>query len=172
MKITVTEALGKISLIDKQIDAELAAVAPYIAYTDNLKDPLEKDGGSKNFVKSRVQSVDDMLKNKNRLRVAINTANLSNKVTVAEETRSVAEWLIWRRECLPKQKHVVNQLLQAANNLRSRVNTSNQQHNQSVGVVSNLDEKKLNEEVLKIQSIENNLDTQLSLFNATTLVEV
>ena len=99
--ITITEALAELKTIDKRIAKKREFVLGYLLRQEMFKDPLEKDGGSVSAIKREMQSIHDLEERKIVIRRAVQRANEQNTVTVARQTRSIADWLVWRREVAP-----------------------------------------------------------------------
>src|SRR5947209_5771802 len=99
--ITITEALAELKTLDKRIAKKREFVLGYLLRQEMFKDPLEKDGGSVSAIKREMQSIHDLEERKILIRRAVQKANEHNTVTVARQTRSIADWLVWRREVAP-----------------------------------------------------------------------
>lgn len=172
-EVTITEALAEIKLLSKRIASKQESVMRYLARSENMRDPLEKEGGSAQYVKSELQSLDDLQENVVRIRRAIAAANAGNTITLGGETRSIADWLTWRREVAPiAQKTLVNMqnVIQQARNeatKRGGVLKDGTESTKPGDVVVNVSEKALSE-MLDAHNIKaGTLDGQLSLKNAT-----
>jgi hypothetical protein len=180
MPLTITEALAEIKTINKRLLSKRQSIAQYVARAANLRDPLEKDGGSVDFIARERQSMGDLEGRIITIRRGIALANDSNNITIGEDTKSIAEWLTWRREVFPAQQ----QTLVA---LRSQIIVA-RQHAQRSGVavvavntdkdpepkdwIINLNEKDLAAEIEALETTEGALDGQLSLKNATVTIDI
>src|SRR5438105_988378 len=102
--ITITEALAELKTIDKRIEKKREFVLGYLLRQEMFKDPLEKDGGSVSAIRREMQAIHDLEERKISIRRAIQQANERNTVTVAKQTRAIADWLVWRREVAPIQQ--------------------------------------------------------------------
>ena len=98
MPLTITEALAEIKTITKRLDKKRQSITPFLARQDGLKDPLEKDGGSVKFIAEERQSILDLETRIITLRSGIAKANAETSITIGKTTRTIADWLIWRRE--------------------------------------------------------------------------
>lgn len=174
--LTITEALAEIKVIGKRIASKNAAIVSNIARQEFVKDPI--DGGQANYVAAEMQSVRDLEQNILAIRSAIQRANLETTVTVNGTTRSITEWLAWRKE-------VATQRQKALSHLRNNINDVRKQaQSKGVAVVSagdaagrndivvNIDERKLDEELENIAADLERLDGQLSLKNATVTIHI
>ena len=106
----ITEALGELKTIGKRITKKQEAVMRYFARQANVLDPLAKelDGGSTAFISRERQAIGDLHDRLVQIRVGIQRANLDNSLEVGGRSRTIAEWLTWRREVsLMQQKHVL-----------------------------------------------------------------
>jgi hypothetical protein len=177
-QITITEALAELKTIDKRIAKKREFVLTYLLRQEMFKDPLEKDGGSVSAIKRETQSIHDLEERKIVIRRAIQQANERNTVTVNKQARSIADWLVWRREVAP----VYQQFLA---NLRSKIEqarveaarrgagvSGSAEAAKPTDVIVNVNEQELAREIEALEDILGTLDGQLSLKNATLLIEV
>lgn len=178
--MTITEALAEIKTVEKRIASKREFVKNYLARSEGLKDPLEKDGGSAKGIAEARQAIGDLESRVVELRRLIQSANEKTTITVEGETRSIADWLIWRREVAPGTQRFLNSLSTTINSMRSQaqsrgfnmvgINAVNTTDLKPTDVLVMIDEKKLADDVEKLQTILGSLDGQLSLKNATVMV--
>lgn len=178
MKITIIEALAEIKTIEKRLAKKRSAINDVILRQENFKDPLEKQGGSVQFIKDERQSINSLHNNILSLRLSINKANLENTITIGQLTMSIAEWLIWRREVAPHYKEM---LLGMTNEIKRAHTAASRQGAQVVAlgdeaksdkdIIVNVDEKELYENVEQFEDLLGKLDGQLALKNATITIE-
>lgn len=177
MKITITEALAEIPTIEKRIDKKREFILNYLYRQAVIRDPLEKDGGSPEIIKRETQAITDLWKRAIAIRAAIQRANLENMITVENDTRTITDWLTWRREVAPKQQQFLANINSKLVQMRAQANK------QGVGVketdsgfsadyIVNINEKSLAEEIEKTETILGILDGQLSLKNATITIDI
>lgn len=175
---TITEALAEIKTIEKRITSKQEFVRNYMIRVETLKDPFEKDGGSEKAVNSELQALSDLEERLVTLRLAIQTANEKTEVTVNGEVRSIADWLVWRRDVAPIRERFLFELrsrLSAAREGVRRQNVNyigNPQPDKPIDIVVNLDETALNKDLEQIKDILGQLDGQLSVKNATVMVSI
>lgn len=177
--MTITEALAEIKTIQKRIAKKREGIGPYLARQEAMKDPLEGEGGSVEFVRRERQAVADLEARIIELRQKIANANAATTLTVAGQTRSIADWLTWRREVAPGQQQFLRTLQGSIQNVRA------QAQQKGLGVVSavaqvgdakpndvlvNISEVELAGEVDALEDALGTLDGQLSLKNATTVI--
>jgi len=176
MQVTITEALAEIKTINKRLAKKREFVLAHTVRDDKLKDPLEKDGGSRKVLEAERQSIHDLETRVVRLRSAINKSNQETELTIGSTTRTVSDWLIWRREVMPAYQRFLVQMNTRIQNERESLaygRRSRASDDEDVpDLVVNIDEKSLGGEAEDLEGILGSLDGQLSLLNATVLVEV
>lgn len=179
--MTITEALAEIKLIDAKLEKKRTAVRTYITRQEQMKDPLLLQGGSFEYIKRERQAITDLENRKVALRRAIARANEATEVTIGGETRSIADWLVWRRDVAPGRQLFLTQLWQGIDAARRDAQqrgymvvdgSTNSTTSKPGDVAVNLDVVALGTEVENLVEILGNLDGQLSLRNATVQVEV
>lgn len=177
-KMTITEALAEVKLIGKKIDTKRSFIMSNVARIEKIKDPLISDGGSPKVLSSELQAIRDLQEQVIRIRRAIMTANLKTELTIGGRSRTVAEWLTWRREVSAQAKEMTERVAEACGNAR---NTARQRsvaargpqepEGAADGVVINIDEMENQRRREEIVETLGKLDGQLSLMNATVVVE-
>lgn len=181
--MTITEALAEIKLINKKITNNRDEMLRYLTRPENQKDPLEKDGGSQKFVAARKQAISKLTDNLLQIRRAIAKANEQTEVTVVvgenkPYTKTIAEWLTWRKEVSPAIQQVNTlvrqQLTSARNNLRNKEGklTEDANNTSNGDIIVNISEASLIKESNEFDEIMQRLDGQFSLKNATVMIEV
>jgi hypothetical protein len=173
---TITEVLAEIKSTDSKIKKKAEFVSKYLFRQESQKDPLAKDGGSESIIPKEVQSTLDLLERRVELRRVIAKANASTMLTVGETTRSIADWIVWKREVAKQKGDMLRGMLQGIQATRTnatqkgwRVTTEGKEPND---VVINVDELKLQRQLEEIDEILGVLDGKLSMKNATTQVEI
>lgn len=174
---TITQALREVKTITKRIETKTQFVAENLMRPEALKDQLAKQGGSDKVIESERQAINDLWVQQVRIRRAVEDANIATHVTVEGETRSIAEWLIWRREVAPKQQAFLRSLSTLISRQRQQAQAkgvnvvSAGQDAKPVDIVVNLDEKSLMDSMEHLEVVLGNLDGLLSLNNATVKIE-
>lgn len=175
--ITITEALAEIKTIEKRIASKQEFVGQYLARQDNIKDPLEKDGGSATVLTREVQAIGDLEKRIVELRRGIQVANDKTQITLEGDTKAISDWLIWRREVAPVRKEFYNKLRKTLINYREvarkqglNILGPNATAEKPSDIIVNLNEKDINQESERLENILGQLDGQLSLKNATVTI--
>lgn len=177
--LTITEALAEVKTTSKRIQKKQEAIMPFLFRQDTLKDPLDNQGGSKEFIRAERQAIADLNARLVRIRAEIQKANANQTITIANVTRSIADWLVWRREVAPGLKGFTATLRQQLTNMRTQaqqkgipIRGANEAPQSVADVVVNLDERALSEEIEAIEEMLGVLDGQLSLKNATVTIDV
>jgi hypothetical protein len=130
------------------------------------------------MIQSETQALADLGRRLMKIRAGISRANLETEITVGEETRSVHDWLVWKRELSAPQAAFTKQVHQTVKNSLDAIARQPQVYKDEAGathlakLVSNIDyaewikaDEKLNEK-LEV------LDGKLSLKNATVTIEI
>jgi hypothetical protein len=177
-QITITEALAEIKTIDKRIEKKREFILSYLLRQEMFKDPLEKEGGSVSAIRRELQAIHDLEERRIAIRRAINAANERATITIGEQTRTIADWLVWRREVAPRQSQFLS-------SLRSKIDQARQEATRKGAglatsaetarpndVVVNLNEQELARQIEALEEVLGNLDGQLSLKNATLTIEL
>lgn len=179
MALTITEALAEVKTTAKRIAKKREFVAQFLMRQDQFKDPLASDGGSALAIKRERQAIADLEMRVIRIRQAIQAANASTPIVVNGASRTVAEWLTWRREIAPDAQKFLASLRQGINNTRTNAQkqglavVGEGQAAQKPGdVVVNVNEQELAKEIEDMEQTLGVLDGLLSLKNATVLIEV
>jgi hypothetical protein len=177
MKITVTEALAEVPTIVKRIGKKQQFIMAYLYRQSVVRDPHEKDGGSAELIKRELQAISDLQNRLIAIRAAIQKSNQDNSITIGSETKTIADWLTWRREIADEQRRFYNtissklqQMRQEA--MRQGLNVSENDAGFSPDYIVNVNEKELAESIEDIENTLGVLDGQLSLKNATLYIEV
>lgn len=177
-KLTITESLAEIKTIGARIQKKREAVMRYFARDGRLRDPLESDGGSIEFVKRERQAIADLENRLVAIRCAIQASNLATVVTVGEQSRKVAEWLNWRREVSEQAKQFLATMTGTLTKVRQECLKQGWQiveketQPQAGEVIVCVNERQLAKESEQMEQLLGELDGKLSLLNATTTIDV
>lgn len=177
--LTITEALAELKTIDKRLEKKREFVLGYL-YRQNLyKDPLDKDGGSREAVKAERQAIADLEERKVAIRRAVALANEATPVTVNGCTRTVSGWLTFRRDVVPARQKFLAQLKQKLDAVRRDAQSKGlalaadvTAATNSNDIIVNVSERDLAAEAEALEVTLGALDGQLSLKNATVTIEV
>lgn len=176
-KITVTEALAEVPTIEKRIEKKRQFILDYLYRQSVARDPHEKSGGSNTAIKEQMQSIKDLQERLIHIRAEIQKSNQETTITVGEQTRTISDWLTWRREVSAGERYFYNNVsnkLQTVRNeaMRRGVTVTDKDAGATQDYIINVDEKEIAEMSEKLEEILGTLDGQLSLKNATTFIEV
>ena len=177
-QITITEALAELRTIDRRIQKKREFVTTYLLRQEMFKDPLEKDGGSVSAIRRELQSIHDLEERKILIRRAIQQANERTSVTVGKQTRSIADWLVWKRDVAPtlqtflaQVRGKIEQARQEAARKGAGLSASAEAAKPN-DVIVNVNEQELARDIEALEETLGALDGQLSLKNATVLIDV
>ena len=177
MSYTITEGLAELKMIKAKLEKKTFFILNYAGRQEGAKDPLEKQGGSAAAIAAEMQSVRDLQERFVSIRSEIAAANTATNVTVGTVTRSVADWLVWRRDVSPMVKNFQKALQDKVGQIRAEARQRNwnvvkagDPAAQLTDVIISLDEMALAQDVEKTQEILDTLDGKLSLHNATVLI--
>lgn len=174
MGLTITEALAEIKTVQKRIEKKREFVFQYIGRQDGVKDPLEKDGGSYQAIVRERQAMTDLEARIVALRRGIQMANEATSISINGVTRTIADWLVWRRDVAPELKNFLGRVRSSLNDLRAKARQQGANFVAPGGVadkpidfIVNINEQELAREIEALEETLGQLDGQLSLKNAT-----
>jgi hypothetical protein len=176
--ITITEGLQELKVISARVEKKHEFIMGFLYRQNNLRDPHEKNGGSAALIAIERQAIRDLENRKISIRKAINEANKTNTITVLETTRTIEEWLIWRRDVAPGEISRLDAMSRQLANVRADAFkkglgvTTSPSPDVTSDVVVNLNEAELAALREQYQETLLTLDGQLSLKNATITIEV
>lgn len=175
--MTITEALAETKTLGKRMEKKREAIAPYLLRQSIVLDPLLEGGGSKEFIRRERQALTDMETRLVGIRTAIQRVNHATPITIEGETKTIAEWLTWRKEVAPGLQAFLTKMRQTIERVRNDFQKKGGTVSEDVktadqNVVVNIDEMALLREMEHIENVLGQLDGQLSLKNATVLVDV
>lgn len=176
MSQTITESLAELKTIDKRIESKKVFVFSHLFRQEMVKDPLEKDGGSLEMIRRERQGIHDLLERKVTLRRAITSANQTTTITIGVTTRSIHDWLVWRREASPTAEKFLKEMRTNIDSVRQEFQKKGFQVSADAckpgDVIVNLNEADLAKQLEELTETLGKLDGLLSLKNATITVEV
>jgi len=175
MGLLLTQALARIELNKKKLAKKRTFVTTYCSRFNFMVDPFEKDGGVETILVRELQAIADLEQSIIDLRRSIAKANDETMVTVGDVTKSIADWLIWKREVVASQNSFVKQLIQRVQ--QGRTESENKQRQASddekehYQLIVHVNEKGLHDRAEQLESILGDLDAELSIKNATVTVD-
>ena len=177
-KLTITEALAETKTIAKRIEKKQAFINDCLFRINAQRDTHEKDGGSAVLIARERQAIGDLEERKVAIRRAIAEANAKTPVSIGGKTKSVADWIVWRREVAPGYMQHLATMAQRIQQVRQQALTKGQAiaaTPETAGYtdfVVNINEADLAKERETLEETLGILDGQLSLKNATVTIEV
>lgn len=177
--VTITEGLAELKTIQKRLEKKREYVRQFLGRQDGIRDPLEKDGGAVSVIARERQAIADLESRVVLIRTRIQQANHATAVTIEGQTRTIAEWLTWRKEVAVGSQQFINSLRTNVQQMRGQalskgfaVVTPGGAATAPTDYIVNVDEAALAKEAEQIEIILGTLDGQLSLKNATTTIDV
>lgn len=177
---TITEALAELKVIEKRITSKAEFIQRHLVRREEMRDPLERQGGSEKLLREERQAIGDLYEQQIAIRRAIATVNARETVSVDGQTRSIADWLVWKREVANAQRQQLRTLASLIDRQRQEAQRSGKQ---VVGVavasageakpgdiVVNVNEQELQQQIEVLETVFGTLDGLLSLKNATLQV--
>lgn len=179
MALTITEALAELKTLGKRVEKKREYIGSFLARQDGIKDPLEKNGGSAEVIRRERQAIADLEARHVAIRTAIQKMNQATPITVLDTTKTIAEWLTWRKEIASGAQSFINKIRNTVIAARKEASqkgwsvvTATEAARQPTDLVVNVDEADLAKEAETLESILGTLDGQLSLKNATVTIDV
>ena len=166
MSITITEALAEIKTIGKRIDKKQDFIFGSLARQEGARDPLEKEGGAEVVLSRERQAINDLQTRIVSLRRGIQRANDATIVHIGEQSRSISDWLIWKRDVAPKRKDFLSKMSTGLKNMREQAKRQGQNvvaagaAQQFTDIVVNIDEVALAAEIETLEKTLGDLDGQ------------
>lgn len=177
--LTITEALAEIKTIGKRLESKRQFIRANLVRAEGLKDPLANQGGSVQTIVQESQSIYDLEERIVAIRRAIQAANAAVSLTIEDKTRSVADWLVWRREVSsPKSAFLVTlgqtiaQYREHARQKGFAVVVNENAASKPTDLVVHIDERALHDAAESLANVLGQLDGKLSLLNATTIITI
>lgn len=181
MPLTITEALAEIKTIGKRVEKKREFVLGFLFRQEGLKDPLEKDGGSVEVIRRESQAIADLELRIIKLRRGIAKANDVTEVPIKDNVMTISDWLTWRRDVAPGAQQFLNQQRQRLSMLREQAKRGGMSVIGATASIStdakpqdyvvNVDEADLARRIESMEELMGALDGQLSLKNATVMIE-
>jgi hypothetical protein len=176
-KLTITEALSELNLIKKKSEKKKAVVMGLLVKAKNLPDPFPEQG-SKEYIRSEVQAMDDLNARFIRIKGAIAKANIDNKIKVNDQEKTIHDWLIWKRDISKNEMSFSTEVYRTVKNHFDALQKQPQVYKGEDGspklveYESMVDQGTFLKKSENLQEIFEKLDGQLSLKNATIVLDV
>lgn len=176
-KLTITEALAEIKTIGKRLEKKRQFIQQNLARVEMVRDPLEAEGGSVEVVRRERQAYADLTDRIVFLRAAIHAANARTPLTINGTTRTVAAWIVWRRDAVPLVQQLHQMIRAGLQNLRAEVGKRGVRvvepsvSPEKGDIIVHLAEGAFAQEMETLEDTLGQLDGKLSLLNAQITVE-
>jgi large subunit ribosomal protein L7/L12 len=174
--LTITEALSQIQAIDLQVAKKQQLIDAYLLRSGAIRDPLERDGGTQSVLAREHQAIAALLERKVLIRRAVQAANEQATITHEDQTRSIADWLVWKREIVARRSEFLNQIRfrieQARRETAQPRPKVGEDSSRGSDLVVHVNEKDLASELEALEERQGYLAGQIALKNATVLVEL
>jgi hypothetical protein len=173
---TITEALAEVKLIGKKIEKKETFIATYLLRGAQVIDPLLKEGGSPEIIARELQAITDLQTTLVRIRTRIAAVNAPTPLTIGTVTRTVAEWLAWRRDVAPMERRLLTTIVNRVNAAREQAKratgslTSDTSSAQPTDIIVAMSELDIQQRVEALEEALGRLDGLLSLHNARTTI--
>lgn len=176
-EVTITEALAELKVIDKRVQKKREFISQHALRAEAMRDPLEKEGGSELAIQRELQAIRDLDERKVFIRRSIQMANEATVVTVGGQSRSIAEWLVWRRDVAPGLAQFLRGIATGIDqnrkeSLKRGVKLVDSDAAGSGDIIVNINEQALSQQIEDLEAVLGTLDGQLSLKNATVPVDI
>lgn len=174
--MTITEGLQEIKTLVKRIEKKRTFINSYLYRQNNVRDPHESDGGSQHVLDKERQAIKDLENNIIDIRERISDANKKTHIVLSGISRSISEWIIWRREIVIPRKKFLEEIFNKIQHARRQatqqgLNTVNSEKQAgALDLIVNINEKELAFEIEKTEDILSTLDGKLSLKNGTVSI--
>jgi hypothetical protein len=166
----IIEALKEFPLLEKRIEKNIELVQKYSSELD-LGKAEYTFGSNENQTKevtSLLQSTDDLIARRAKLRRALAVTNAKIKVTILGKERTITEWIEYREKGCDLQVKALNALNDKTASLQLQANQGKLDLAAGVRVVRFYDEKEKNEKANKLMEEKSVIDASLEIVNATT----
>ena len=181
MRTTITEALADIKTSQARITKKRQSIKSFLGRDARIRDPMENEGGSREFIRRELQSIADLETKIVNIRSAIQASNLEATLEIEGRKMTLSNWLNWRREVSQGAKGFMAEVAAMLDQQRKQATSRGQpttyaaapSPDPQVGEwVVNVSEKELAEQIDQMEMTLGQLDGKLSLLNATTLIDV
>lgn len=177
-EISITEALAELKLIDNKITKKRNWVLQNLTRPGHLPDPLVDKGGMAAVVSSELQSINDLFLRIVKIRGAIMAANLVTSATVLGKTRTIYEWLVWKKEVARRlvdfNESVYSNTKREIDQVAQKPQAAKTEDNKTVILELIPNSNYMEHATIAADVVEmiDKLDGVLSLINATTLIKI
>lgn len=168
----IIEALKELPTLDKRISKNIALINEYSSDVD-INEDWEKQSlafgtpeKQREEINSLIQSTNDLVERRARLRRALTITNAEVEVSIRGETRTIAEWIDMRRGGMNLRIKAVEALND--NNGNMRLNNVKFDAEKGIRIIRFFDVAERNNRITELQAIRDEIDAKLEMVNATT----
>jgi hypothetical protein len=176
--MTLTEAFAEIEAINRHLTLQHAFLLALAVRPANLRDSLASTGGSAAMVAQEMQSLKALEDHRLAVRRAVRAVAQSATITIGEQTRTIADWLEWRRKVAPGRRSLLRSMRESIQSARKQAqdwNYAQPEGNVSVrpiDIVVNVHEPDWARQSEFLEEALGSLDGQLSLKSATLTIDI
>ena len=178
MQTTITEALSELKLIKDKVAKKEKTVLDNLVSVTHMEDPFKEQGGTAAFLKTEMQAIEDLRHRFVTIRSAIAKANENITLTIGDQSKTISQWLVWKREISKEHvlfyQNIYMRTKTAMDNASAKPQAYKDDNGdaQFVKVKANVDQQASLKRAEEITDALQKLDGLLSLKNATTIIEV
>jgi len=175
--LTIAEALAEIETIGRRIDRKQQLVSAYLLREQQYRDPVRLEGGTAPVLARELETIRALHERKIVLRRLIQNAYERALISFGDQTRSLADWLAWRREVSTRQAgflKAVTRRISYARRLATRRylrRTRRVAGDKPADVIVHLNEQDLARQSETLEELLGYLKGQLDLKNATLTID-
>ncbi len=174
----LTQLLQQTKTLENRIQKKHEFIVTHLIRPAIMMDPLQEDGGQRELIKRELQAIKDLEERVVEVKRAIHAANLYEMLTVDKETRTVHDWLVWRNDVMNPRTQRIRDMLQKIGAYRTKADQArakvveDTKDSDKHDLLVNLSERSLTVELEHIETVNGELDSALSIFNATHDVDI
>jgi hypothetical protein len=169
--ITIAEALAEIATIGRRLDRKQQLVSAYLLREAQYRDPIRLEGGSSAVLARELETIRALHDRKVLLRRLIRQAYERTMVILGDRSRSLADWLRWRREVSARRAGFLQALTTRMSCARRQAAWLNEARaDKPRDVLVHLDEQDLARQRETLEETLGSLEGQLALKNATVTI--
>lgn len=166
----IIEALKELPLIEKKLEKNRQLLTAYAASVDagTAYSGLKFDTPARQTeeVSALIQSCEDLVARKARVRKALAVTNAGIQVTIDGVTKSITEWIEYNQRGFEALERVYGTL--SENHVANEARNAKFEPTQGIRILRHYDEKGRNVRLQQIMETKNKIDTTLETVNATT----
>jgi hypothetical protein len=176
--LTLADALAEVETLGRRIDKKQQLVAAYLLREQRYRDPLAPEGGSAVVLAGELAALDHLHERRVLLRRLIQNAYERTLVTFGDQTRALADWLVWRREVATRHGGFLKALSMRIQRARRQAARAAQARGVTAAdrkppdLVIHINEQELARQQEEHEELLGYLTGQLALRNATLTIDI